>query len=81
MKFEVIKKDKRTNARIGKIKTSHGEIITPVFMPVATLANVKTMTPYELENAGVEILMSNAYHLYLRPGVDIIKSAGGIHKL
>lgn len=80
MKFTVIKKDTKTKARTGKIETPHGEINTPVFMPVGTIATVKTLSPDELKNAGVQILLGNSYHLYLRPGMDVIKKAGGLHK-
>ncbi|MFH1394996.1 MAG: tRNA guanosine(34) transglycosylase Tgt [Candidatus Omnitrophota bacterium] len=80
MKFSVKYKDKNSNARTGKILTVHGEISTPVFMPVATRAAVKTITSQEMYDSGVEMLISNAYHLYLRPGEEIIKKAGGLHK-
>jgi queuine tRNA-ribosyltransferase len=79
VKFEIIKKCSKTNARLGKIYTSHGEIETPVFMPVGTQATVKTMTPDELKEIGIQILLCNAYHLYIR-GHKIIKDAGGLHK-
>ncbi|MBI4743757.1 MAG: tRNA guanosine(34) transglycosylase Tgt [Actinobacteria bacterium] len=78
--FELIKKDNSTKARIGKIKTAHGEINTPVFMPVGTKAAVKTITSEELEEIGTEIILNNAYHLFLRPGTEIIKESGGLHK-
>ena len=80
MKFIVNHKDKNSGARSGKIKTSHGEINTPVFMPVATQATVKTVSNRELYDCGVEMLISNAYHLYLRPGAKIMEKAGGLHK-
>ena len=80
MKFEIIKKDKHTNARIGKIHTAHGTIDTPVFMPVGTQATVKTFSQEELKSMDASILLGNAYHLYLRPGTDTIKKAGGLHK-
>jgi queuine tRNA-ribosyltransferase len=80
MKFNVIKKDKNSMARLGKLHTNHGIVETPVFMPVGTQATVKTMTPKELREMGVTAILNNAYHLYLRPGVDIIKNAGGLHK-
>ncbi|MFA5339851.1 MAG: tRNA guanosine(34) transglycosylase Tgt [Candidatus Omnitrophota bacterium] len=80
MKIEIIAKDKETKARAGKIKTSHGEFDTPAFMPVGTQATVKTLSNDELDACGVQILLSNAYHLYLRPGEEIIKNAGGLHK-
>lgn len=79
-KFEIIKKDKNTKVRIGRLITSHGIVETPCFMPVATLANVKTLISEDLNEIGVEMIISNAYHLYLKPGVEIIEKIGGIHK-
>jgi len=76
--FEIIYKYKK--ARIGKIKTIHGEFLTPVFMPVGTQATVKIMTPQDLYELNVSIILANTYHLYLRPGIEIIKKAGGLHK-
>lgn len=76
--FEVLKKSKK--ARLGRIVTPHGTITTPVFIPVGTQGTVKTLSPKELEEAGVEIVLSNTYYLFLRPGVEIIEKAGGIHK-
>jgi len=78
--FKVIKKDKKTKARVGKLKTAHGVIETPAFMPVGTQASVKGLTPEEVKGCGAQIILSNAYHLYLRPGLDVIKRAGGLHK-
>ncbi|MDO9464665.1 MAG: tRNA guanosine(34) transglycosylase Tgt [bacterium] len=78
--FKIIYKDKTSKARIGKLITSHGEINTPVFMPVGTQATVKTLSPEELIDIGTEVVLCNAYHLALRPGVEIIKEAGGLHK-
>ncbi len=78
--FKVTARDRDTKARTGKITTPHGEVITPVFMPVGTKATVKAMTPEELLSIGTEIVLSNAYHLYLRPGDELIKEAGGLHK-
>ncbi|MFA5840103.1 MAG: tRNA guanosine(34) transglycosylase Tgt [Candidatus Margulisiibacteriota bacterium] len=78
--FEIIKKSKKSKARVGKIYTEHGEINTPVFMPVGTQASVKTMAPRELHEIGAEIILGNTYHLNLRPGPDLIKEAGGLHK-
>lgn len=80
MEFEVLKQDSRTGARLGRLTTPHGEVSTPVFMPVGTRATIKTMTPEELETIGVEMVLANAYHLYLRPGADLIAEAGGIHR-
>ena len=75
--YELIKKD--GNARLGKIITPHGEIETPVFMPVGTQATVKCMTPDELKEIGAKIILGNTYHLYLRPGHELVKEAGGLH--
>ena len=79
-KFELLKTAKDSKARLGKITTNHGEIETPIFMPVGTRATVKTMTPDELKKIGSQIILSNTYHLFLRPGTDIIEKAGGLHK-
>jgi len=79
MKFRVEYKAKNSDARSGKMVTPHGEVTTPVFMPVATRATVKTLSTQDLIDNGVEMLISNAYHLYLRPGEEIIKKAGGLH--
>ncbi|GAA0354861.1 tRNA guanosine(34) transglycosylase Tgt [Bacillus horti] len=77
--YELIKTCKQTGARLGKIHTPHGEIETPIFMPVGTLATVKTMSPEELKKMEAQIILSNTYHLYLRPGHEIVKRAGGLH--
>lgn len=68
-----------TGARAGEFVTPHGVIKTPVFMPVGTQATVKAMAPFELEEIGAQIILSNTYHLYLRPGADIVEEAGGLH--
>lgn len=78
--YELIKTDPRTRARRGRVTTPHGIIETPVFMPVGTAATVKAMRPEEVKNMGAEIILSNTYHLYLRPGHEIVKAAGGLHK-
>lgn len=78
--YELIKKDIKTKARRGRIHTPHGTIETPVFMPVGTQATVKAMRPEQVKEMGAEIILSNTYHLYLRPGHDIVKEAGGLHK-
>ncbi len=78
--FELQKKDPKTKARLGLVKTTRGNFHTPAFMPVGTQATVKTFTPRELEDLGAEIILSNAYHLYIRPGIDIISRAGGLHQ-
>ena len=70
--FKVLHKDPRTKARTGVLKTPHGEIRTPIFMPVGTQATVKTITNVELETAGAEIVLANTYHLYLRPGEAVL---------
>jgi queuine tRNA-ribosyltransferase len=78
--FEFLSKDKSSKARAGNVYTDHGIIETPVFMPVGTQGTVKTITPKELEEMNDQIILGNTYHLYLRPGIDIIKKAGGLHK-
>lgn len=78
--FEILKNDESTKARLGKITTAHGEVDTPAFMPVATHATVKSMTSHEIQDMGFQMLISNAYHLYLRPGHKIIEKLGGLHK-
>ncbi|WLR49988.1 tRNA guanosine(34) transglycosylase Tgt [Bacillus tianshenii] len=80
IRYELIKTCKQTGARLGRVHTPHGSFDTPVFMPVGTLATVKTMSPEELEEMGAGIILSNTYHLWLRPGEDIVKEAGGLHK-
>lgn len=79
IKYELIKECKQSGARLGKIYTPHGEIETPIFMPVGTQATVKAMTPEELKEIHSQIILSNTYHLYLRPGHGLIKRAGGLH--
>ena len=79
--YELIHKDKNSGARRGVIHTPHGDIQTPIFMPVGTLATVKSITPDELKNdIKAQIILANTYHLYLRPGQEIVKEAGGLHK-
>ena len=78
-RFELLKQDSSSAARLGRITTGHGVIDTPVFMPVGTQGTVKTLTPEELYEIGVQIILSNAYHLYLRPGEELIAQAGGLH--
>ena len=72
--------DKDTQARAGRMQTRHGEVLTPAFMPVGTQGTVKTLAPDELTAAGADILLANTYHLYLRPGVEIVRSMGGLHR-
>lgn len=78
--FELLKTSAKSKARLGKIKTGHGEITTPIFMPVGTQASVKGLTPRDLDEAQAEIILGNTYHLYLRPGTELIKNAGGLHR-
>ena len=78
--YELVKKDERTGARAGIIHTPHGSFPTPIFMPVGTQASVKGVSPDELHDLGAGIILSNTYHLFLRPGMDLIREAGGLHK-
>ena len=80
MKFNVLKTDVNSSARTGIIKTDHGEIQTPIFMPIGTQGAVKTVTPTELKSVKTQIILGNTYHLYLRPGTELINQAGGLHK-
>jgi len=75
-----LKRDNSSAARLGEITTPHGRVMTPCFMPVGTAGAVKTMSPRELRQVGAQMLLSNTYHLMLRPGMEIIKKAGGLHK-
>lgn len=78
IKYELLKNDGK--ARLGKLYTNYGTYDTPMFMPVGTLANVKTLTPEELKEMNSAVILSNTYHLWLRPGEDIVAKAGGLHK-
>lgn len=80
IRYELIKTCKQSGARLGKLHTPHGVIDTPIFMPVGTQATVKSMTPEELKEMDARIILSNTYHLFLRPGHDIVKKAGGLHE-
>jgi len=81
MKFEVQHNDTKTNARAGLITTDHGVIETPIFMPVGTQGTVKGVHMTELkEDINAQIILGNTYHLYLRPGLEILEKAGGLHK-
>ena len=81
MKFKLFKKDVSTNARLGELKTAHGKIQTPIFMPVGTAATVKGVHQHEIEKDTLaQIILGNTYHLYLRPGLEIIEKAGGLHQ-
>ena len=77
--FELIHTCKQSGARLGVLHTPHGDIPTPIYMPVGTQATVKAMTPREMEEVGAKIILSNTYHLHLRPGEDIVREAGGLH--
>lgn len=78
--YELVAEDKKTGARAGLLHTPHGTFKTPMFMPVGTQATVKTVTPEELEDMGAQIILSNTYHLFLRPGTELIKEAGELHR-
>ena len=78
--FEVIKTDAETGARAGIFHTPHGDIETPVYMSVGTQATVKGMLPRDLKAAGSQIILANTYHLYMRPGHELVRKAGGLHK-
>jgi len=78
--FRIIKQSAGSRARLGVLKTPHGEIMTPAFMPVGTQGTVKTVSPRELEELGAGIILANTYHLYLRPGAEIVAAAGGLHR-
>ena len=80
IKYELLKTEKNTKARNGILHTNHGSYETPIFMPVGTLANVKTLVPEELKEMHSAVILSNTYHLWLRPGEDIVSKAGGLHK-
>ena len=81
MEFKLLKEDNKSKARLGEIKTKHGIIKTPIFMPVGTAGTVKGIHHHELiEDTLAQIILGNTYHLYLRPGIEIIEQAGGIHK-
>ena len=80
MKFSLDAQDKDTLARAATFYTDHGQVQTPVFMPVGSLGTVKTLSPADLEDNNVQIILGNTYHLYLKPGLDILQKAGGLHK-
>ena len=77
--YELIKECSRSGARLGKLHTPHGTFDTPMFMPVGTQATVKTLAPEELYAMGSQVILSNTYHLFLRPGHELVKKAGGLH--
>src|SRR5215469_228795 len=78
--FELLKSDSLTKARLGRVTTAHGVVETPVFMPVGTQASVKAIDPRELHEMGTQIILGNTYHLNIRPGMEIIRAAGGLHR-
>ena len=78
--YKLIHQDNSTVARRGEVTTAHGKVQSPFFMPVATTATVKTMSGVDLHDMNSEIVLSNTYHLYLRPGLEIMEHAGGLHK-
>ena len=81
MKFTLLKKDAQTKARLGELETAHGKVQTPIFMPVGTAATVKGIHQHEIEKDTLaQIILANTYHLFLRPGIDIIEKAGGLHQ-
>ena len=77
--FEVLAGSSEGCARVGRLRTPHGELDTPAFFPVGTYAAVRGMTPEELQDVGVQGILANTYHLYLRPGEDVIARLGGLH--
>ena len=77
--FNSFRQHTYSKARLGTLKTAHGTIETPAFMPVGTQASVKALTPEDLSNCGAQIILANTYHLYLRPGIEILKKVGGLH--
>src|SRR6185436_3193088 len=78
--FKLLGTDPSSKARLGRLTTPHGVIDTPVFMPVGTQASVKALDPRELLEMGTQIILGNTYHLHIRPGLDVIRAAGGLHK-
>ena len=80
VKYNLLHEDANSNARLGTLETNYGTVDTPMFMPVGTRATVKTLSPEELKEAGSGVILANTYHLWLRPGEDIVEKAGGLHK-
>ena len=78
--FELVASDPRTKGRRGRLETAHGMIDTPAFMPVGTQGTVKAVTPRELRELNAQIVLGNTYHLFVRPGLDVVKHFGGLHK-
>src|ERR1700710_2161455 len=81
LQFEVERGEPHSGARAGKISTDHGEILTPIFMPVGTVGSVKAVSQQQLaQDVRAQIILGNTYHLYLRPGLEILEAAGGLHQ-
>ena len=80
MNLKILKECEKTGARAGALHTPHGDIKTPVYMPVGTQAAVKALTTQQVEECGAQILLANTYHLYLGPGDELVKEAGGLHQ-
>ena len=81
LQFELQKTDTSTKARTGKITTDHGEILTPIFMPVGTVGSVKAVTQQQLhKDVHAQVILGNTYHLYMRPGLEVLEAAGGLHQ-
>lgn len=80
LRFDILKRDGGTGARVGRMITFHGEVLTPAFLPVGTRGTVKSMAPWELAEIGFDMVLANTYHLFLRPGVETIERAGGLHR-
>src|SRR5580698_1889372 len=80
LQFQLSSTDTNSKARAGKITTDHGEILTPIFMPVGTAGSVKAVTQQQLKDISAQIILGNTYHLYLRPGMEVLEQAGGLHK-
>jgi len=80
-RFELCSTDCSTNARTGAVTTAHGTFATPVFMPVGTIGSIKGIPPWEIEKTGSDVLLANTYHLYLRPGTEVVEKLGGLHRM
>ncbi|MBC7252598.1 MAG: tRNA guanosine(34) transglycosylase Tgt [Actinobacteria bacterium] len=79
LRFEILGRDPNTMARVGRLITPRGEVVTPAFLPVGTRGAVKSMAPWEVAGIGFQMILANTYHLYLRPGVEVVREAGGLH--
>ena len=80
MRFQITKEDKNSKARIGKVITKHGSFETPAFIPVATAATLRALDNRDIKELGASVILANTYHLHLRPGDELIKKLGGLHK-